>query len=162
MSPEEISKVFEVALENFGVKPRQSTDAYLVKIMAVITSILQVAPNDEEKGGHDLVGLIWSPKKYRVSHVSLFSTPTRPEIYDPSITDDKKPAVVLKKEVMWKTSVSDFKMYAREKLKARAFTFERCQQDMGAQYQVRRVPLHSDLPGSTHCPPPIHLWRIAC
>ena len=46
---------------------------------------------------------------------------TRPEIYDPSITGDKKPAAVCKKEVTWENRVSDYEVYAKPKLKARAF-----------------------------------------
>ena len=47
-----------------------------------------------------------------------FHSPTRPEIYDPIITDDNKPAVVCKKEIIWKARVNDYNIYAKEKLEA--------------------------------------------
>ena len=47
MSPEELSTLFEAAQEYFEVKNGQPTDAYLVKIRSVITSILLLAPYDE-------------------------------------------------------------------------------------------------------------------
>ena len=43
MSPEELSTFFEAAREDFEVKNGQPTDAYLVKIRAVITSVLLLA-----------------------------------------------------------------------------------------------------------------------
>ena len=49
-----------------------------------------------------------------------FHSPTRPEIYDSSITDDDKPAVVRKKEITWKACVNDYKIYLKAKLEARA------------------------------------------
>ena len=64
MSLEELSTLFEAARENFEVKNVQPTDAYLVKIRAVITSILLLSPYDEDNGNHNLVGLIWSTSKY--------------------------------------------------------------------------------------------------
>ena len=97
MYSEEISTLFEAAQENFEVKPGQPTTAYLVKIRSAITSILLVQPYDEENGDHILLGLIWSSDKYTPSHGRLFPTLTRPDIYDPSITGDKKSAVVFKK-----------------------------------------------------------------
>ena len=99
MCPEELSTLFEVAREDFEVKNGQPTDAHLVKIRAVITSILLLALYDEGNGNQNLVGLIWSTSKYMATHQGnlAFHSPTRPVIYDPSITDDNKPAVVRKK-----------------------------------------------------------------
>ena len=59
MSPEELSTLFESAREDFEVENGQPTSAYLVKIRAVITSILLLAPYYEEHGNHNLVGLVW-------------------------------------------------------------------------------------------------------
>ena len=50
-----------------------------------------------------------------------FHRHTRPAIYDPSITDDEKPAVVRKKEITRKARVNDYKLYAKENIEARAF-----------------------------------------
>ena len=99
MSPEELFTLFEAARENFDVENGQPTDAYLVKTRAVITSILLLAPYDEENRNHNLVGLIWSTSTYTATHQGNITlhNPTRPEIYNPSITDDGKPAVVRKK-----------------------------------------------------------------
>ena len=49
-----------------------------------------------------------------------FHSPTRPAVYDPSITDDDKPTVVRKKEMTWKACVNDYKIYAKAKLEAHA------------------------------------------
>ena len=99
MSPEELSTLFEAAQENFEVKNGQHTNAYLVKIRVVITSILLLAPYNEENGNHTLVGLIWSTSKYMATHEGnlAFHIPKRPAIYDLSITDDDKPAVIWEK-----------------------------------------------------------------
>ena len=99
MSTEEISMLFEATREYFEVENCQSTDAYLAKIRAVITSILLLATYDEENGNHNLVGLVWSTIKYKATHQGnlTFHIPTRPAIYDLTITDDYKPAVVQKK-----------------------------------------------------------------
>ena len=95
MSPEELSTLFEAAREVFEVKNGQPTDAYLVKIRSVITSILLPAPHDEENGKHNIVGLVWSTRKCMATHQGdlAFHSPTIPAIYDPSITDDNKIAV---------------------------------------------------------------------
>ena len=64
MSPEELSTLFELARENSEVEKGQPTNAYLVKMRSVITSILLLAPYDEDNGNHNLVGLLWSTRKY--------------------------------------------------------------------------------------------------
>ena len=99
MSPGEISTLFEAAQEDFKVENGQPTDAYLVKIRVVITSILLLASYDEENGNHNLVGLVWSTRKNKATHQGnlAFCSPTIRAIYDPSITDNDKPAVVRKK-----------------------------------------------------------------
>ena len=104
MSPEELSTLFEAARDDFEVKNGQPTDTYLVKIRAVITSILLLAPYDEYNGKHNLVGLVCLTCKYKATHQGnlAFHSPTRPAIYDPTIMDDNKPAVVHKKDITWK------------------------------------------------------------
>ena len=126
MSLEELSTLFEAAREDFEVENGQPTNAYLVKIRAVITSILLLAHYDEENGNHNLVGLAWSTSKYEATHQGhlTFHSPTRPAIYAPSITDDGKPAVVRKKDMTWKVRVNDYKLYANTKLEARALILD--------------------------------------
>ena len=98
MSPKELSTLFEAARETFEVEKGQPTDTYLVKIRAVITSILLLSPYDAKKEDHNLVRLVWSTYTYMATHGGVaFSIPTRPAIYDSSITDDNKTAVVRKK-----------------------------------------------------------------
>ena len=99
MSPEELYTLFKAAREYFEVKNFQPTNAYLVKIRAVITSILLLTPYDEEHGNHNLVGLVWSTSKYKSTHQGnlAFHSPTRPAVYNPTISDDDNPAVVRKK-----------------------------------------------------------------
>ena len=58
MSPEELSTIFEAAQEDFEVEKCQPTDAYLVKIRAIITSILLNAPYDKNNRNQNLVGLV--------------------------------------------------------------------------------------------------------
>ena len=88
-----------MAQEDFEVENGQPTDAYLVNIRAVITSILLLAPYDKENGNQNLVGLVWSTRKYKATHQGnlVFHSPTRPAIYEPSITENDKPSVVRKK-----------------------------------------------------------------
>ena len=99
MSPEELSTIFEAARENFEVENDQPTDAYLVKIRIVITSILLLAPYDKENRNHNLVGIILSTSKYMATHKGniAFYSFMSPELYDPRIIDDDKTAVVRKK-----------------------------------------------------------------
>ena len=116
MLPGELSTLFGASQEEFDV------DAYLVKIRAFITSILLLTSYDEEHGNHNLVGLVYLTSKYKLTHqVNLdFHSPTRPAVYDPTISDDGKPAVLQKKEITWKARVNDYKLFAKAKLEARA------------------------------------------
>ena len=122
MSPEELSTLFGVAQEDFEVENGQPNDIYLVEIRSVITSILLLDPYDEDNGNHNLVGLVWSTSKYKATHQGnlVFCSPTRPSIYDPTITDDDKPAVIWKKYITWKACVNDYKLYTKATLEARA------------------------------------------
>ena len=101
MSLEELSTLFEAARENFEAENGQPTDAYLVKISTVITSILLLAPYDKENGNHNLVGLIWSTIKYMATYQGnlAFHNPTRPVIYNPIITDNDKSTVLRKNKL---------------------------------------------------------------
>ena len=112
--------LFEAAREDFKVENGQPTDAYLVKIRAVTTPILLLAPYDEVNGNHDLVGLIYLTRKYKATHQGnlAFHSLTRPAIYDPTVTDDDNPSVVREKETTWKACVNDYKLYAKAKLDA--------------------------------------------
>ena len=49
-----------------------------------------------------------------------FHIPTRPAIYDPSITDDDKPSVVRKKKITWKARAKNYKLYTKAKFEAPA------------------------------------------
>ena len=114
--------VFEAARKTFEVKNGQPTDAYLVKIRAFVISILLLAPYEKDKGYPNIVGLIWSTFKYMATHGGVaFSSPTMLAIYNLSIADDKKTAVVRKKEITWRACVTDYKTFAKAKLKAQAF-----------------------------------------
>ena len=68
-------------------------------IKSVIASILLLTPYDEENGNHNLMGLLWSMVKYKATHQGnlAFHSPTIPAIYDPTITDKDKRAVIRKK-----------------------------------------------------------------
>ena len=120
MSPEELSTLFKAVREYFKVKNGQPTDAYLVKIISVITSILLLAPYDEENKNHNLVGLVWSTRKYKATNKGnlAFHSPTRPAIYDLIITDNDKPIVVWKKDITRKSRVNYYKLYAQAKLES--------------------------------------------
>ena len=122
MSPKELSTLFEAARETFEVEKGQPTDTYLVKIRAVITTILLLSPYNAKKEDHNLVRLVWSTYTYMATHgVVAFSIPTRPAIYDSSITDDNKTSIVRKKEIIWRVCVEDCKIFDKANLKARAF-----------------------------------------
>ena len=122
MSLEELSTLFEAAREDFEVENGQPTNAYLVKIRAFIPSILLLALYNEENDNHNIVGLVWSTSKYKATHQGNlgFHNPTRPAIYNLTITEDNKTAVVWKKEITWKARVNNYKLYAKAKLKSRA------------------------------------------
>ena len=121
MLPKELSTLFKAAREEFEVKNGQPTDAYLVNILAVLTSIVVLAPYDEEHGNQNLVGLMWLTKKYKSTHQGnlYFHSPTRPAVYNLTILDDDKPAVIRKNDITLKARVNDYKLFAKAKLKAR-------------------------------------------
>ena len=55
--------------------------------------------------------------KYMATHGGVaFSSPTRPAIYNPSIADDDKIAVVRKKEITWRARVTDYNIFAKAKI----------------------------------------------
>ena len=122
MSAKVLSTLFEAAREDFEVENGQPTDAYLVKIRAVLTSVLLLTPYDEEQGKHNLVGLVWLTRKYKSTHQGnlVLHSPTRPVVYDPTISDDDKPAVVRNKEITRKAHVNKYKLFAKANLEARA------------------------------------------
>ena len=97
------------------IKDGQPTDAYLVNIRSVTTSVLLLAPYDEENRNHNLMGLVWSTSKYMETHQRnlAFHIPTRPVIYNPSITDDDKPAVIQEEFFLWKARVNNYKLYSK-------------------------------------------------
>ena len=120
MSPEELSTLFEAAREDSEVENGQPTNAYLVNIRAILTSILLFAPYDEEHGNQNIVGLLWLMSKYKSTHQGNldFHSPTRLAVYNPMILDENKPAVVRKKEITWKSRVNNYKLFAKAELKA--------------------------------------------
>ena len=94
----------------------------MVKIRAVFIYILLRALYEDDKGYHNLVGLIWYTYKYRATHGGIvFSIPMRPAIYDLSIMDDNKTAVIRKKEITWRVCIEDYKIFAKAKLEAQVF-----------------------------------------
>ena len=48
----------------------------------------------------------------------VFYSPTIPAVYDPTISEDDKPAVVRKKEITWKARMKNYKLFAKAKLEA--------------------------------------------
>ena len=71
---------------------------------------------------HNPVGLVWLTRKYKATHKRnlAFHSPTIQTIYYLMISNDDKPTVVWKKEIMWKARVTDYKLFAKANLKARA------------------------------------------
>ena len=63
---------------------------------------------------------MWLTSKYKLTKQGnlAFHIPTRPAVYDPTILDDNKPAVVQKKDIMWKARVNDYKLFAKAKLES--------------------------------------------
>ena len=45
-----------------------------------------------------------------------FHSPTRPAVYDLTISDKDKPSFVWKKKITWKLRVNDYKLFAKVKL----------------------------------------------
>ena len=122
MSPKELYTLFEAAREEFEVENGQPTEAYLIKIKVALTSILLLAPYNEEHGNHNLVSLVCLKSKYKSTRQGnlAFHRPTRPAVYDPTILEEDKPAVVRKKEISWKERMNNYKLFAKAKLEARA------------------------------------------
>ena len=65
---------------------------------------------------------MWLTSKYNLTHQGNLDlhSPTRPAVYDPIISDDRKPAVIQKKEITWKARVNYYKLFSKAKLEARA------------------------------------------
>ena len=63
---------------------------------------------------------MWSTSKYKATHQGnlAFHSPTRPAVYNSTISEDEKPSVVRKKEATWNACVNNYKLFDKATLEA--------------------------------------------
>ena len=78
MKPADVSILFADLGSKFEPIIGQSTDSDIVKMREVIYEVLYQTPYDDDKGEHNLVGLIQDKKSYTVEYKYAFLTPKKP------------------------------------------------------------------------------------
>ena len=99
----------------------QPSDSNIVKITEVLSEALYQIPFDDEKGIHNLVGLIQEKESYTKDYKEAFPTQKKPGIYDPSITESTKDSIRAQKEAIHKAKCQDYKLFAKEERGVRNF-----------------------------------------
>ena len=87
----------------------QPSNSDIVKITDVLSEALYQIPFDDEKGVHNLVGLIQDKESYTTDYKEAFPSPKKPGIYDPIITEGTKDSIRAQKEAIHKAKRQDFK-----------------------------------------------------
>ena len=93
MKPEDAPLLFADLASTYEAIIGQPSDSDIVKMREVISEVLYQIPYDDEKGIHNLVGLIQDKTSYLAEYKKAFTSPTKPGIYDPSIIESTKDAV---------------------------------------------------------------------
>ena len=87
----------------------------------LISEALYQIPYDDEKGIHNLVGLIQDKESYTVEYKAAFTSPKKPGIYDPTIIEIIKDAFRAQKEAVHKAKRQDYKLFAEAERGVRNF-----------------------------------------
>ena len=87
MKPEDAPLLFAEMASTYEPILCQPSDSDIVKITEVLSEALYQIPFDEEKGIHNLCGLIQDKVSYLADYGAAFSSQKNPGIYDPSITE---------------------------------------------------------------------------
>jgi hypothetical protein len=114
MKPEDVSLLFTDLGSNFEPIIGQPSDSDIVKMRENISEVLYQIPYDDEKGEHNLVGLIQDKESYTVEYKSSFPNPKKPGIYDSTIIETTKDAVRDQKEAIHKAKRQDYDFFEAE------------------------------------------------
>ena len=85
MKPEDVPILFAELASTFEPISGQPSDSDLVKITEVFSETLYQIPYDDEKGIHNLVGIIQDKASYLADYKALFPVQKKPGIYDITI-----------------------------------------------------------------------------
>ena len=121
MKPEDVPLLFADLASTYEDIIGQPSDSDIVKMREVISEALYQIPYDDEKGVHNLVGLIQNKGSYATEYSAAFTNPKNPGIYDPSITENTKDAVRAQKEAIHKAKHQDCKFFAEAERAVRNF-----------------------------------------
>ena len=111
MKPEDVPLLFAELASSYEAIIGQPSDSDIVKMREVISEDLYHIPYDDEKGIHNLVGLIQEKMSYLAEYKKAFTSPTKPGIYDPEIIESTKDAVRSQKEAIHKAKRQDYKFF---------------------------------------------------
>ena len=112
MKPEDVPLLFAEMASTYEPISGQPSDSDIVKITEVLSEALYQIPFDDEKGIHNLVGLIQDKLSYLADYKEAFPLQKKPGIYDTTITDSTKDAIRAQKEAIHKAKRQDFKFFA--------------------------------------------------
>ena len=84
----------------------QPSDSDIFNITEVLSEDLYQIPYDDEKGVHNLVGIILGAPVYLTDYKEAFPVQKKPGIYDPSITESTQDSLGAQKEAIWKAKPS--------------------------------------------------------
>ena len=92
MKPEDAPLLFAELDSTYEVIIGQPSDSDIVKMREVISEALYQIPYNDEKGIHNLVGIIQDKTSYLAEYKKSFTSPTKPGIYDPAIIESTNDA----------------------------------------------------------------------
>jgi hypothetical protein len=111
MKPEDVSILFSDLGSTFEPIIGQPTDSDIVKMREAISDILYQIPYDDEKGEHNLVGIIQDKASYAVEYKAPFPSQKKQGIYDSSISKFSNNGVRAHKETINKAKLQDYAFF---------------------------------------------------
>ena len=121
MKPEDVPLLFAEMASTFEPILGQPTDSDIVNITEILIEALYQIPFDDEKGVHNLVGIILAKPVYLADYKEPFPVQKKPGIYDPSITEDTKDSLRSQKEAIWKAKRRDYAFFSESERAVRKF-----------------------------------------
>jgi hypothetical protein len=118
-TPEEITALFALAMEDFPHITGQPSDDHLNAIRLKVMPLLQAIEYDAN-GTKNLFGLVEDPTTYITTWGQAWVNPTRPAPYDTTIADDAPRVVQNRMEAAHRVRLTDYTTFlATEKAVAK-------------------------------------------
>ena len=123
-SVEEIRARFDAARENFEIDDGQPSESYISKIVEELGGILFTIRYDSERGQDNLIGIVIPQSEYTTRYNRVFQRPTRPAVYDDTISDGPVTNSVRKAEAKWRAKIHDWELYDVAEDESRRFIMD--------------------------------------